>query len=158
MDSNSGDNGNEPNRLNVESVLQILRMRDFVPRFPPKTRLCVMKAYKNTSESGKKRRRRRKKRKETSESFSDNLVREAISLMREDTRLNPEDEKIESTLFDKQTLYNTARNSFEYGEEASESEIQERVKAIMEKEKKSRSMIKFNEKLEVVLQKYGLKQ
>lgn len=159
MNSDGDNNGNELSTLNVESVLQILRMRDFVPRFPPKTRLCVMKAYKNTNENGKKR-RRKKKTKEGSDSFSDNIVREVISLMREDTKRNKgsEDEKIESSLFDEQTLYNTARNSFEYGEVASESEIQERMKAIEEKEKKSRSMLKFNEKLEVVLKRYGLKQ
>lgn len=143
--------------LNVESVLQILRMRDFVPRFPPKTRLRVMKGCKNPNEEGKKR---RKKKKESSGSISDTLIKEVISMMIEDKRRNKgsEDEKAESSLFDEQTLYNTARNSFEYGETASENEIQERVKAIMEKEKRSRSTAKFNETLEVVLKRYGLKQ
>lgn len=147
----------ESNCLNVESVLQILRMRDFVPRFPPGARLRVMKARKNANDS-KKRKKRSKK--EPQESSPNEIVKEVIDLMKEDTRRNrgSEDEKAESTLFDEQTLYNTARNSFEYGETVSEEEIRERMKAIKEKERKSRSMLKFNELLDVVLTKYGIKQ
>lgn len=158
MNDGNSNTPAEIEALNVESVLQILRMRDFVPRFPPKTRLRVMKGHKNPSEEGKKKRHRKKK--ESSGSFSDTLVKEVISMMIEDKKRNKgsEDEKAESSLFDEQTLYNTARNSFEYGETASENDIQERVKAIMEKEKRSRSTVKFNETLEVVLKRYGLKQ
>ena len=142
---------------NTETVLQILRMRDFMPKLP-KNAKCGYKQIgakkrSNNNSNGNNGNSQR------TMSVSDLIVQEVMNEIEKEDKRNAdnEDEKAEKNMFDEQTLYNTAKNSFEYGEANNEEEVKKRVEAFKEKERRSVSTAKFNRMLESVLQRYGFK-